>query len=403
VSRSRTDRADDGFSLVEVVVAIGIVVVVMVAVLPQMVNGIRAGAYARVSTQGKTMITSELELMRNLPFQVQPNAGQYVDLFDRYFQDLVPPTDGPDCRDGDLWMPPPSEASGFVSESGERCSYEPSGPFYRIVRRASGPDIKGIKPDPDLEDLVVVVDTQFLKPSLDTDNRPQVAAPLAGYDTKLVGKDTPASGLVGVTVTVMADQPSRQRPLTTYSQISRSYQTTTRVRAISDSVALEAQTMLPGPTEREGNVVAISGGLAHLEASLVTASRVDAAAAATTATAATGENAGTARTAFSAPPDLGATWSPRDAGSLTTAGCALACWGGGEYSGTWRPTTTNGLPGIGSPTNPLEVALKAPSASEGDALRMGSGTNPLFRPELALANPILKLRSSDFTYGITST
>lgn len=371
----------------------------LVAVLPQMISGIRANDLARVNTQAKTTVSSELERMRNLPFQVQPNAGQYVDLFDRYFQDTTAPTAAPACRTGGRWVPPASTSTGYVSSTA-RCSYEPqTGPFYRVVRRVEGYASKGIRPDPDLAGFVVVVDTQFL----DASTPPRPRTPPSTYDTKTVGRDTPVTGQVGVTVTVMPDRPTSQNPVTSYTQISRTYQTTTRVRARSDSVALEASTMLPGPTPDEGNPVSVSGGLVHLDASLVAASRVEVSAAGTTASSAGGENAGTVRTALVAPPDAGPTWSGTGSGQLTTAGCAVVCWGGGSYSGTWTPSTGGGLPAIGSSSNPLEVALQTPSATGGYALRMGSGQGALRRTSLGLDPSILRLRSADFTYGISSS
>ena len=403
MSRPAEAERDAGFSLVEVVVAIGIVMTLLVAVLPQMIGGIRANDIARSNTQAKTLVSSELERMRNLPFQVQPNAGQYVDLFDRYFQDTTAPTtqiaSAPTCRSGGRWVPPAPSSSGYVSTSA-RCPYEPpTGAFYRVVRTTAGLPSKGISPDPDLTGFVLVIATQFL----DAATPPLPRTPQADYNTKTVGKDTPVTGQVGITVTVLPDRPTSQRPVTSYTQISRTYQTTTRVRATSDSVALEAGTMLPGPTSAEGNRLSVSGGLVHLDSSLVAASRVEVSAAGTTASAATGENDGTMRTSQTAPPDSAVTWSDTGSGQLTTAGCDLVCWGGGATSGTWTPTTANGLPGIGSPSNPLEVALKTPSAGGGYALRMGSGQGALFRPALGLSNPILRLRSSDFTFGISDT
>ena len=150
------------------------------------------------------------------------------------------------------------------------------------------------------------------------------------------------------------------------------------------------------------SAVAVSSGLVHLDASLVAGSRVEVSAAGVTSSAATGENGGATRTALTAPPDNAPTWSSNAGGQLTTAGCDLVCWGGGDHTATWTPTTTGGLPGIGSPTTPLEVALKTPSTGEGYALRMGAGTGALFRTSLGLSNPLVRLRSADFSFGIGS-
>lgn len=389
------ERTDGGFTLVEVIVALGILMTLLVAVLPQLVGGIKATDRARQVTQAKTLAAAELELMRNLPFQVQPNAGQYVDLFDRYFQDRTPPATAmpgaPDCLDAEGRHRVPNAASTGYVDTAARCPWELPPPFYRVVRTAAGYEPKGIEPDPDLAGFVVVVDTQFVNAS----TPPAVAAPAATYDTKSDGRDLPATAQVRVRVTVLLDRPSDRAPVTTTTQIARSYQTTTRARAAADATALEA-----GTTLSDGTAISVSGGLIDLDASLVASSRVDMSAAGLTASAGTGESGGTARTGGTAPPDTALGFGTLGAGQLTSAGCQLVCWGGGEPFGTWQPTTSNGLPGIGSNTSPVEVSLKTPSASEGYALRMGVGTDAVFLPDRGLANPVVRLRSGDFASGI---
>jgi type II secretory pathway pseudopilin PulG len=62
--------ADDGFSLVEVLVALGLAMTVLVAVLPQLVVGIRAAGLATVMTEAKGVIQGHFEKMRSLPYHV---------------------------------------------------------------------------------------------------------------------------------------------------------------------------------------------------------------------------------------------------------------------------------------------------------------------------------------------
>lgn len=388
----RSRGADDaGFTLVEVVVALGIVMTLLVAVLPQLVGGIQANDVARSSTQAKALASSELERMRNLPFHVEPNAGPFVDLLDRYFHDLAPPGTAPTCTDGEgrSVAPVPANA-GYVAPSAKHCPWEPPGAFFRTVRTDAT--------DADLDGFVVTAATQFL----DATTPPGPVAPPTGYDTSTVGRDTPVTGQVGITVTVLPERTTARRPVSTYTQVSRGYQTTTRVRATADAVALEASTMLPGPTDDEGNAVSVSGALLHLDSALVTGSRVDLSAAGVTASAATGENDGTTRTALTAPPDTAPTWSSTGDGQLSTAGCLLVCWGGGAWFGSWTPTTVDGLPGVGRPDAPVEVALKTPSAGGGYALRMGVGSGAVMRPGLGLDNPVLRVRAAEFGAGIGS-
>lgn len=397
MSRPTERRRDAGFSLVEVVVALGIIMSLLVAVLPQLIGGIRATDIARRGTQAKALAASEVERLRNLPFQVQPNAGRYVDLFDRYFHDLGAPAEAPACTDAaGRAVAPTNRNTGYVpagAPASARCGWELTPPFYRTVRTAAGDAAHGIAADPDLTGYVVSTTIQFLSSA----TPPAVVAPRAGYDTQVVGKDLPATAQVRATVTVLPTVPGDREPVTTSTQIARSYQTVARIRAVSDVTALAA-----GITTSDGTAVSVIGGLLNLQATLIAGSKVDATAAGVTATTGTGDSGGSGRTAFSAPPDVAATWSSLGGGSLTAAGCDLVCWGGAQPYGVWTPTTAGGLPGIGSPPSPVEATLKTPSTSEGYALRMGAGSGASMRSELGLMTSVLRLRSSDFANGVAS-
>ena len=388
-------RGDEGFSLVEVVVALGIVMALLVAVLPQLIGGVQATDLARSVSQAKTLASSELERMRNLPFHVSPSAGDFVDLFDRYFHDLEPATP-PTCTDGDRVVPLSSVNSGYVAEGAGRCSWEPDGPFYRVVRSNHG-----AAADPSLDGFVVTVNTQFLEPNLDAADRPVWRAPVPGYDTTDQDKDTPASAQVGVTVAVTGERPTQRRPVTTYSQIARAYQSQTQARAAADATGMTVGLTLAGSTPTDGNNITVTGGLLHLDASLVASSRVEAAAAGITATAGTGENAGTARTSGTAPPATLMEWTSTDDGELLGSGCQVLCWGRGTHEGLWEPRTAGGLPGIGSSGSPVHVALKNPGTG-GYALRIGMGQDPGYLPGLGLANPLVRMKAADVSSDVTS-
>ena len=101
-SATRQPTRDDGFSLLEVIVALGLMLIVMTAVLPQLVVGIRAGARASEVTQAKGVVQGQLEKMRSLPFHVAPSAGNFIDVLDRYYPNLTAPSTTPagSCMDG---------------------------------------------------------------------------------------------------------------------------------------------------------------------------------------------------------------------------------------------------------------------------------------------------------------
>ena len=186
-SESASASGDSGFTLVEIIVALGVMLTVMVAVLPQLVVGLRSAGTARLVAQG------ELERMRGMPYNVGPSAGPYVDVLDIYYPDLTPPTATPVCGPSDAFNQPQASWTGYVPTGGTRCSYEPqNGAFYRSVRPAVS--------TPGLGPFVVVTATQFLSADLP----PVAATPPAGYNTLYDATDVPPEAQIGVTVTVRA-------------------------------------------------------------------------------------------------------------------------------------------------------------------------------------------------------
>src|SRR5213592_2924075 len=117
----------------------------MVALLPQLIVGMRATGTARLVTQAKGVAQGELERMRDLPFYVSTAAGG-VDVLDTYYPRRTATSPAPTCATGSGQPnePQPSSWSGYVSPTATRCTYEPgydvwrasgrAGAFYRSVR-----------------------------------------------------------------------------------------------------------------------------------------------------------------------------------------------------------------------------------------------------------------------------
>ena len=118
MSRSAEERQgggnDEGFSLIEIIVALGIFSVVLVALLPQLIVGIQATGTARIVTQAKGISQGQLERMRHLPFHIAPAAGDFVDVLDYYYPDVHAPTTTPTCKAGDDYELPTVGWSGYV-------------------------------------------------------------------------------------------------------------------------------------------------------------------------------------------------------------------------------------------------------------------------------------------------
>jgi type II secretory pathway pseudopilin PulG len=328
--------------LIEIIVALGVMLTVMVAVLPQLVVGLKSAGTARLVTQAKGVAQGELERMRGMPYNVSPTVGpQYVDVLDTYYRDLINPTTTPVCATGAVLNQPQTGWTGYVPATGTaRCSYEPaSGAFYRSVRPAVTA--------PGLGPFVVVTATQFLSPAVP----PAAVTPQPGYNTQQDTTDIPPSGQIGVTITVLRSERGQLRPITTYTQIQRRDTSAERVRAEATVKAVEV-----GSVTTDAGPLSASAGQLNLIGSLSNAVTVNANLAATSASLSSGVQLSGATASVLAPPatSVGAAVSP--AGALPVGGCAYACWGATRL-GPVSATAAIGQPAAGSPSAPLQTMV----------------------------------------------
>ena len=359
--------------MVEVIVALGVLTVVMVALLPQLVVGIRSTGTARLLTQAKGVAQGELERMLNLPYYISPAAGDYRDVLDFYYRDLSAPGVAPVCTTAGGYAVPKATWAGYVPATGTRCAYEPvTGAFYRTVSEVAATAGMG--------SFTVVVDTRFLSGA----TPPQPVTPPAGYNTQTTGKASPASSQIGVTVTVLYGDRNTLRPVSTYTQIADQPTTTTRVKGEVGVTTLDVGSVTTG-----SGPVSLSSGLLNLAGSLTYASTVSASLSGTSAGLATGEQASGAATIVSAPPTTAATARTAGPGSLLTTGCDLdlACWGS-----TWLDVSAlsaeNGLPNAGGPAAPLQSLLT--DATHG-GISFGNSAAAAYLTDLGLIPPLLRL------------
>lgn len=374
-----SSRKDDGFSLIEVVVALGILMVLVTALLPQLVAGIRATSTARLVTQAKGMAQAELEAMRNLPFHVSYEAGDFRDVLDYYYKDLGAPSTSPGCMSGTKFAPPQLGWTGYVAPTAARCSYEPAtGAFYRTVRQV--PAAEGISA------FTIVVSTQFLSGS----TPPMPVTPPTGYDTQSSTAGEPASTQVGATVTVLYTNRATLRPTSTSTQIARQPPVTTRVRADAVVSAIDV-----GSVTAAGVPITLSAGQLSLTGSLTHASNVTATLAATSGGLATGEKAGGASATVSAPPSRSSSVSLAGAATLGIAGCDYACWGA-TRADVPAVSAAGGLPIVGSASSPAQSLL---TSTSNNGFSFGNGAVADYRPELELASPLVRLDPNAVTAG----
>lgn len=380
MSPSPEPRRDGGFSLIEVIVALGILAIVSTALLPQLIIGIQSTGTARVVSQSKGVAQAELERMRNLPFHITPDAGDFRDVLDYYYRSRSGPGTTPGCTDGSGAFATPSTGwSGYVADGGTRCSYEPaSGAFYRTVRVV--PATSGST------SFVLVVDAQFLSGA----TPPVPVSPAAGYDTQTTAGARPASAQLGATVTVLYRDRATLKPTTTTTQIFDQPTRTSRIRADGGATALEV-----GSVTTANGPVSLSVGLLNLAGSLSYASTASLNLSGVSAGLATGEtSSGTSRT-VSAPPTSAAAVDSLPPGVLGGSGCQVACWGGTRLE---RPVVAaaQGLPTIGSPASPAQALLLDVSNL---GVSFGTGSSADYRPGLDLAAPLVRLSGGAATHA----
>ena len=193
-------RGEDGFTLVEVVVAFGLLVVVMVSALPVFVHMLRATAVTKANTQGKNLAQERLDQLRDLRFHVDRQNGPFLDLLDTYYTNATStgPTTTVASGSGTL--------TGNYVAAGGGTGGEPVAPFYRVRTGAI----------PGATRFSQIIDTQFLSPagSAVPANRFENS-----YNSQTVGSDQAPSILVGVTVITSW----------TYGGVTKTFRTYTRI------------------------------------------------------------------------------------------------------------------------------------------------------------------------------
>lgn len=194
-SRLRAARNDEGgFTLVEVMAAMVVFALAATAVTAMLASGLRASLLTKTETTAKNLSQQRLESIRNLAFHIdQVSTGTNApDLLDTYFVN----TTGSAGRGQQGYVP--AGASRWTEDGDPQ-----TGAFYRFVQTA----VTGF---PNFKQYVA---TQFL----DDSGAPYTPT---GFNSQVVGSDTPPTGTVGVGVTTLWSAGELDRVSRVYSQIS---------------------------------------------------------------------------------------------------------------------------------------------------------------------------------------
>lgn len=383
--RPRDLNRDRGFTLIEVMASLGVLMLVAAALIPQVIGGLRATAVARDITQAKGVAQARLEHMRAMPYYVGREAGDFIDIFDTYYRNTTAPSVTASCT-GTMTALPPTTWTGYLSPSAPRCPWEPSGAIYRkVINPISAPGLGAFS---------MTVTTRFL----DVNANP--VTPPASYNSQVAGSDQPAANQVGVTVAVFYRSHQGVRYTSTYTQIERSVPIDPLIRTKAAATTVQASSAArnwkdwvfgdPDPTESESvndqiNLMATMGVI-NLSGELFSGSRVVSSVTATTGSTSAPSAVTGASANLVAPVD-----SPSRDSMLGDAylpnGCRWICLG---TSGTRdvSAVASDGQPRSGTPTEPVQAFIPANGTRGGLWFDNGRWRNRLL---LAVNQPMVSL------------
>jgi len=190
---------DGGFTLIEIMVALTLVLTSAAAAIPLLIVGMRAANVSKLNTQAKNLAQQRMESMRDLPFHVDQQNGPFIDLLDIYYTN-VSTTSSTRNRANETevtrWY-----ASGAPAPA-------PSGPVFHMSVAAL----------PGFSGFSQTIDTQFLGAT----GNVLPASGFTSYDSQTAGRDQPPAAMVGVTVTTTWSDHGSSKSYTSYTRIADS-------------------------------------------------------------------------------------------------------------------------------------------------------------------------------------
>ena len=376
---ARGSRAD-GFTLIEVIVAMTIFMVVAAAAAPVLVGSLRGAAVARDITQSKGVAQGRIEQMRDLPFYVGQAAGDYKDVLDSYYRcgptasspgcSSNTPSVAPTCASTTLTALPPTGWTGYVASTAAHCVWEPTGPLYRtVVNPVAAPGL-GV--------FSMVISTQFLTGG----DSPVAVAPSSTYTTQKPVRDAPPSSQIGVTVAVFYKCPSGVHYTSTYSQIEQGTAITPLITSEAKATTVRVASALNADTNLLEQL-----GVINLSGELFTGSRVVTTASAATAGDSLGQQISGAQVNLVAPLDQTATSASVNGVKFPVSNCDYQCFGKTQVDQA-SALSSNGLPKAGTPTLPVRAMI--PDGAGDDGFRFSNGTADA-RLKLEASKPMVSL------------
>lgn len=241
---------DAGFTLLEVVVALILIGLVSAALVPVLISSSRSEQHVKQVTVAKNTAQERIDSMRQLPYHVDRQNGQYRDLLDDYYPDVNTTAHALG------WC---TNCTGQWVQSGTIPGSSATGPYYQVT--FTNPYSQS--------GFTQTVYTQFLTSSQPV---PAVLAASAltgvSYDSNVVGHDQPPSLLVGVTVvTSWTDVGGSAHSYRSFTQITKSGTDASLIVSEAQATALEVSA-----TAADGTLMRAQVGNASAQGSLADSS-----------------------------------------------------------------------------------------------------------------------------------
>lgn len=238
----RGRRRDDGFSLIEIVVTMGLIATVLTASMPMFVSMLRATLTTKMQTQAKNLAQERLEHVRDLRFHVARQNGQFLDVLDMYYTNAYTAGTVTTVSSGGQAL------TGRYVSTGGGTNGEPAAPYYRVEtgQLAGAPRFRQ------------VITTQFLTAG------GAGVLPATGvanvYDSQVVGRDVPPTLMLGVTVITKWTEAGRAKSYRTYTQVTESRPEQPLIQSQARAVAVDLSS-----TSAESKTLRLQGGLTTLD------------------------------------------------------------------------------------------------------------------------------------------
>lgn len=230
----------------EVVIAMGLLAVLLVAALPMFLSMVRGTVVTRVQTQAKNLAQERMEQLRDLRYHVDRQNGPFLDLLDIYYTNANASSPSTTVTVGGDTL------TGRYVATGGGTGGEPPAPYYK-VQTAALAGATGFSQ---------VVAAQFLE----ADGKTVVPASrfqgtaTAGYDSQVAGRDTPPTLMLGVTVITRWTQDGVQKTFRTYTTVTETRPERPVLQSQARSTAVDVSS-----TAADGTTLQLQGGVASLD------------------------------------------------------------------------------------------------------------------------------------------